>query len=154
MTADGFHWTTEFSVTKYATEEDFESDRPYTIDTYEGNLGLTEGFNEMWQLITAAGGTSFNNTTVLRVGSGTTAETAADTGLATSLGTATVSGAPTFGTGSATWTASFGAGTATGAWNEWTIENTAGKNLNRKVQSMGTKGAAEVWTLTTTLTLN
>lgn len=176
---DGFGWTTEFTVAKYDADIDTrrmrlarrlnERGHPWLVtrmerrfrrrhqareeNTYQGNLGLNVGFNEIWQLVTGAGGVVFGNTTVLRVGSSSAAEAATQTSVQTSLGSVTVSGAPTFGSQSATWTGSFGAGTATGAWNEWTVENTGGKNLNRKVASMGTKGAGATWTLTLTLTL-
>lgn len=156
MTSDGFHWTTSVTIEKWDDEQDRDAGLPPDrVETYEGNVGLNEGINEIWQLVTAAGGTAFGATTLLRVGSnaGPTAESASNTALDTSLGSVTVAAAPTFGAQSVTWTGTFGAGTATGAWNEWTVENTAGKNLNRKVTSMGTKGAGASWTFTPTLSM-
>jgi hypothetical protein len=151
---EAFHWTTRSTVTKYIDEAAFVDEDPYTIDEYEGNLGLNEGLQEIWQLVSGLGGTVYGATTVLEVGSSATAEAATQTGVQSSLGTATVTGAPSTSNQSITWTASFGAGTATGAWAEWCIKNTGGKDLNRKVQAMGTKGAGEVWTLAVTLTLS
>jgi hypothetical protein len=150
----GVAWSTESTVTKYASEADAAADQPYAVEHFTGNLGLNEGLAEIWQLVSGLGGTVYGATTILEVGSSATAEAATQTGVQTSLGTATVSGAPSTSNQSITWTSSFGAGTATGAWAEWCVKNTGGKDLNRKVQAMGSKGAGEVWSLAVTLTLS
>lgn len=151
---DGLTWTTLATVTKYVDAEAAQSGLPYAIEDYPGNAGLNEGLIELWQLITGLGGVVFGATALLGVGTSSTAVTpSTDTDL---LGTATyvtVSAAPTTTTPSCTWSASFPAGTGTGVWAEWSLKNTGGKNMNRAVSAMGTKGAGEVWTLTATLTL-
>jgi hypothetical protein len=146
-------WSTESTVTKYASEADAAADNAYAVEHFAGNLGLNEGLAEIWQLVAGLGGTAYGATTLLVVGSSATAEAATQTGVQSSLGSATVTGAPSTSNQSITWTASFSAGTATGAWAEWCIQNTGGKDLNRKVQAMGSKGAGEVWSLAVTLTL-
>jgi len=50
------------------------------------------------------------------------------------------------------WRGTFGTGDANYAWNEWGIFNSAtagaGRMLNRRVQSLGTKAAGSTWQLT------
>lgn len=50
--------------------------------------------------------------------------------------------------------ASFGTAEANFAWNEWGLFNAAsgGTMMNRKVESLGTKTAAQAWQLTVTIT--
>jgi hypothetical protein len=49
----------------------------------------------------------------------------------------------------------FGTGDANFAWNEWGVFNAsaAGTMLNRKVESLGTKTAAQSWQLTADITV-
>jgi hypothetical protein len=53
------------------------------------------------------------------------------------------------------WQSDFLTGEANYAWNEWSVRNSSGadKNINRKVQSLGTK-ASGTWTLTGQVTLS
>ena len=53
------------------------------------------------------------------------------------------------------WQSDFLTAEANWAWNEWSIRNQAAadKNINRKVQSLGTK-ASGTWTLTGQVTLS
>ena len=50
----------------------------------------------------------------------------------------------------------FGSGVANFAWEEWTVDNGAARNrnMNRKVQAMGTKVSGAVWQLTVDITLS
>jgi len=50
----------------------------------------------------------------------------------------------------------FGTAEANWAWNEWAVFNAAfgGTMMNRKVEALGTKTAAQSWQLTITNTLN
>jgi len=50
----------------------------------------------------------------------------------------------------------FGAGAAEYAWEEYVVDNgsVSGKTLNRKVESKGTKGAGESWSLTVQITIS
>ncbi|GAI97162.1 unnamed protein product, partial [marine sediment metagenome] len=62
---------------------------------------------------------------------------------------------PTFGTlQKVIFKSSFGAAEANFTWEEWTVDNgaAADKNLNRKVESLGTKSGG-TWTLEVSITL-
>jgi hypothetical protein len=67
-------------------------------------------------------------------------------------------GYPTYGTAQkATWRSTFGSSDANWVWNEISLSNTTldtGKNLNRKVQSMGTKVSGTTWVATLDITLS
>lgn len=148
-------------IRKFASEEDYRANKPYEISSFEGNLLLNEGINELWTILCSSGGTKFDNSNAyLGVGDSTTAESPTQTGL---LGTnkfykAMDAGYPTYGTNQkATWKATFGATEANFAWNEFTVANgnsDAAKNLNRKVSSQGTKQSGQVWELTLEITLS
>jgi len=116
----------------------------------EGNLLLNEGINEAWTLICGGTATAFNNANArIGVGDSSVAEAATQTDLQATtnkLYKAMDSGYPTFGSAQkATWRATFGSAEANFAWNEITVDNgsVALKNLNRKVQSMGTKASGK-----------
>lgn len=127
------------------------------------NLLLNEGINEAWELLCFDAATSavrYNaGNARIGVGNSATAAAATDTALlgASSAFQAMTSGFPTFGTAQkATWKASFGSGSGEFAWQEWTVDNGAArnKNLNRKVEPLGTKPAGVTWTLTVEITLS
>lgn len=132
--------------------------KPYEVIEVPGNLLLNEGIDEMERLITGTGSpTAFNNTNArIGVGNGTAAADATQTGLqgASTAFAGMDAGYPTVGTQKMTFRASFGAGAANFAWEEWTIDNgaTAAKNMNRKVQALGTK-AGGTWVATAEVTL-
>lgn len=123
----------------------------------EHNLFLNEGINDIWNKVVGTTGTAFNNANA-RVGTGTstTAAVATQTGL---LGT------PVFKAMDATYPLGAGAdqdvdfrGTFTGgeanqAWNEFSVDNGSGPNINlhRTVSAQGTKTSGQTWVLTVTL---
>jgi len=127
-----------------------------------GNLLLNEGINELWALVCGTGATLFDNThTYIGVGDSSTAEAATQTDLQASSNKtykAMDGGYPTYGASQyATWRSTFATGDANYAWNEITVSNTSsgsGKNLNRKVSSMGTKTSAASWVATLQITLS
>ncbi len=134
---------------------------PYEVIEGEGNLLLNEGINALWSILCETTPTEVrytNATSRIGVGNGSTAAAATDTGL---LGGSTAfkpmeSGFPTFSTSQkATFKSSFGDADANFAWEEWTIDNgaTPNKNLNRKVESLGTKTTG-TWTLEVSVTLS
>jgi len=132
--------------------------KPYEVREIEGNLLLNEGIDEMWDLITGAGGTAYNNTNArIGVGNGTATASATQTGL--QGGSTEFKGMeasyPTSTSQKATFKSSFGDSEANFAWEEWTVDNgaTADKNLNRKVESLGTKSSG-TWTLEVSITLS
>jgi hypothetical protein len=95
----------------------------------------------------------------LGVGNGNAAESATQTGLQGGSKTfkAMDSGYPQRAGQTAEWRASFGSGDANYAWEEFTVVNAsddAGKNLNRKASSKGTKTSGETWTLSLQVTFS
>ena len=135
--------------------------KPYEVIEREGNLLLNEGVNALWSILCETTATETRYTAAnarIGVGNGTTAAAATDTGLAgaSTAFKAMESGFPTFGSAQkATFKSSFGDTEANFAWEEWTIDNgaTPNKNLNRKVESLGTKSSG-TWTLEVSLTLS
>ena len=123
-------------------------------EVFGGNVGLNEGLQELIDIICGLDTpTKWDNGNArLGVGDGTGAADAAQTGL---LGTnktfkAMDSGYPQRSDQTAEWRATFGSGEGNHAWEEFTVVNGAddsGKNLNRKVESKGTKQSGETWTL-------
>lgn len=140
------------------------------IDVIEvpGNLGLNEGIDRLLDLLIGAGGTAFNNAnSYIGVGDTNTAAAASQTELQ-----ATQNAANRFYKGmnatfpvrtaeSVEWKADFTTSEANFAWAEWTIAAGATTasgsgflvgttNLNRKVQSLGTKTTG-TWTMSGTV---
>lgn len=118
----------------------------------KGNLLLNEGINAAWNLICGAGGTAFNNAnSYIGVGDSNTAASASQTGLQASsnkLYKAMDTSYPTSGSSQqAVWRSTFGSSDANWAWNEITVANgnsDSATNLNRLVQSMGTKASGDL----------
>lgn len=131
---------------------------PQEILVTDPNLLLNEGIQEMWDLIIAAAGTSaYNNATAdMGVGNSATAAAATDTGLlgASSLFKAMVATYPIRTAQTVDFRSDYLTGEANFAWEEASVRNgnTRNKNMNRKVQSLGTK-ASGTWTLTASITL-
>lgn len=127
---------------------------------FDGNLLLNEGINAMWTLICGGSETAFNNANA-RIGVGNS-NTAADPVQTALLGGSTafkaMDGAyPTYGTSQkATFRSTFGSSDGNFAWEEITVDNgsSANKNMNRKVQSMGTKASGTTWVATLEITLS
>lgn len=145
-----------------------ESLDPDSVVEVEGNAIVNGGKTRIAGLIIGSGSINPFSATygVLGVGTSSTAVGGADAAL---LGTAYYKGldtGPTNTSGSISAAANFGSGVAEHAWNEWcwaiaTGSITPGTNfatvtgsgvmLNRKVASLGTKGAGTSWTFTTTV---
>lgn len=125
-----------------------------------GNLLLNEGIQELWDLAIAAGGTTaYNNANAeIGVGDSSTAAAATQTDLqaaSNKLFKAMVATYPQRTNQTVDFRSDFTSGEANYVWAEWGIRNgnTRNKNLNRKVESLGTK-ATGTWTLTASLTLS
>jgi hypothetical protein len=126
-----------------------------------GNILLNEGINLLWTLACGGSGTPWNAANAyIGVGDGTTAESADQTGL---QGTnrqykAMDAGYPTYGSNQqAKWQSTFGSADANFTWNEITVANGSSDtatNLNRKVQSLGTKASGTTWIAQLTITLS
>lgn len=125
----------------------------------EGNLFLNEGIQELWDLAIAAGGTTaYNNANAdIGVGDSNTAEVATQTDMqaaSNKLFKAMVATYPIRTNQTVDFRSDFTTAEANWAWQEWGVRNgvTRNKNLNRKVQSLGTKTTG-TWTLTASLTI-
>lgn len=170
---DQIRWKTVYKIDRWASENDRimrvqysekEAKRLFGINqhtTFEKNLLLNEGINELFTLICSSSGTKWDNTNARTgVGSSSTAAQATDTGLLGGSKTFKAMDAtyPTYGTSQkATWKSTYGSSDGNHAWEEFTIVNASddtGKNLNRKVSSQGTKQSGQTWELTIEITLS
>jgi len=151
--------------------------RPDQVVEVDGNLLMYGGADLLWlglkgSLTTTTGqqGTVFSGTakgTAIGVGDSSAAAAATQTNLqavTNKLRKKVDTGYPTHTTGTAGSTQSkiifkstFSTAQANFAWKEWGIFNStgaaAGRMLNRKVESLGTKSSAATWALTITLSL-
>lgn len=152
-------------ITPFAKEgreaEFYRLFNPYEVKEIEGNLLLNEGINALWSILCEATPTEtrYTNTNArIGVGNGTNAASAEQAGL---LGASTEfkameTGYPTFGSNQkAVFKSSFGSTEGNFTWEEWTVDNgsVADKNLNRKVESLGTKTTG-TWTLEIEISLS
>ncbi len=146
----------------------------YLLDNFElmqalgfhGNCLLDEGINELWALVAGTGATKFDNANAcIGVGDDATAADHEDTGLkaAANAGThklyvAMDGSYPTYGSSQkVTYRSTFASAQANFHWQEITVANgnsDAAKNLNRKVQDMGTKASGTSWVATLENTLS
>jgi hypothetical protein len=120
-------------------------------EVFEGNLGLNEGIAELIDIICGLGTpTKWDNTNArLGVGNSNVAADPTQTALqgATKTFKAMDTGYPQRSAQTAEWRATFGSAEGNHAWEEFTVVNAAddtGDNLNRKVESKGTKVSGEI----------
>ena len=159
--ADASGWKALCIVEKFRDQAARERGEAYERLEGGGNLALNEGLNYIWDRVCAGSGTALDAANAyIGVGDSNAAADATQTGLQAStnkLYKGMDSGYPTYGTDQkVTLKATFGTNDANFAWEEWTVANgnsDAAVNLNRKVESKGTKPSGEVWTLTCVLTL-
>lgn len=133
------------------------------LTTFQHNLLLNEGINELFTIIcSASSGTKFDNTNAyIGVGDSSTAESASHTGLQAStnkLYVAMDGSYPTYGTSQkATWRSTYTSANGNFAWNEFTVANgnsDSADNLNRKVSSQGTKQSGQTWEISLEITMS
>jgi hypothetical protein len=122
---------------------------------FPGNCFLKEGINEIFTLVCGTGATKFDNTNAnLGVGDSDTVADDDDTDLlgANKKYVAMDASYPTYGSSQkATWRSTFGTPDGNFDWKEITVANGssgASKNMNRKVQAMGTKTSDYTWITT------
>ena len=131
------------------------------IDKFQGNVLLNEGIQLLEDIIAGIDETSNkwdSSNARLGVGNGTASESASQTGL---QGTSKAfkgmdSGYPSRSGQTLSWRATFGDSEANFAWEEFTVVNgsdDSATNLNRKVESKGTKSGGN-WTLTLQITFS
>jgi len=135
-----------------------EGHRPIEERVVEGNLALQEGIVALFNLLAGETETAFNNgNAYLGVGDSSTAAADTQTGLQAStnkLYKGMDTGYPVVGGASdkkVTFRSTFGSSDANFAWNEWSVANgssDSADNLNRKVESLGTKSEGSSWQLT------
>lgn len=165
MTGHDIKWRVKTTLEKYRDGET----EPYEVLEDEGNLLVYGGASVIWQKLIggASGGDVFSNTYAhIGVGDSGTAAAADQTDLQaatnkhyepmdatypTHTDSTSASSAATV-----TFRSTFETTDANFAWNEWGIFNalSAGRMLNRKAQSFGTKTSADSWVLTIALTLS
>lgn len=161
--ADGGRWSPVATITKYATEADYEAGTPYAEETFEGNLLTNAGIDRMLDLTFGLGATQAFDATHLRIGVGdsSTAAAASQTDLqaATNKQWKTIDSRARSAE-TVTIIATFGTSQANFAWAEWAMDQGTADGttvtapmLNRKVASMGTKASGAVWVFTVTATL-
>ena len=162
------HWRVDWTVEKYheniadfegSAQEFYERFSPYETIEREGNLLLNEGIALLLDLLIGAGGTPYNNANAqIGVGDSATAAAATQTDLQAATNKLFKGMDATFPSRTnqtVTWKATFGGAEANWAWNEWAIRNSAaaGIDLNRRVESLGTK-VSGTWTITVTVTVS
>lgn len=166
-------WLAKARVDKYegdVTPEQIAAGQAKLIESIEreDNLLLIGGASALWQRLVdgATSVTVFSNANAhLGVGDSTTAEADSQTDLQAATNKLRKAMDATYpqhtdSTSSSaaktvTFRATFGTSDANFAWQEWGIFNasSAGRMLNRKVTSLGTKTSAATWVFTVTLTL-
>lgn len=178
--SEGLTWKCHTRVEKYAAGiADVQSGRvkPYAVDEVEGNLLTYGGADVLWAgligNVTATSGLAYtkfdNGNAAIGVGNSTTAAVATQTALQANSSRRFHKGMdatyPTHTTGTAASTSSkvvfkatFSTAQANWAWQEWCLRNStlssgAGRMLNRRVQSLGTKSSAATWSMQVTLSL-
>ena len=131
-------------------------------EEFVANLALNEGLGELIDLAFGLGApTAFDTTNgYLGVGDSNSAAAADQTGLqaaANKLYKVFDDGYPSRAGQTVEARVTFGSAEANFAWNEYTLANgnsDAAKNLNRKVESKGTKSSGETWTLSLQITFS
>lgn len=153
-------WQPKWIIKKYADDTAFISGMPTEVLELPGNLLLNEGITEFLTLLIGGSATAYNNANArIGVGDSSTAESAAQTDLQAAVNKlykAMDATYPQVSGQTVTFRATFGATDANFAWNEITVDNgaVAGKNLNRKVQGMGTKANPAIWVVSLQVTIS
>lgn len=161
-------WSVRWELSKHSTPggEAPTVDNRYELIVREGNLLTYGGISAIWERLIGTGVTAFDSSNAyIGVGDSATAAAATQTDLqaaSNKLRKAMDSTYPqhTDGTtspsASITFKSTFGSSEANFAWAEWGIFNasSSGRMLNRKVESLGTKGSGSTWVLTITLSLS
>jgi hypothetical protein len=166
-------WVAQVRVDKYEGDwsaEEIEAGlaEESFVETVErqGNLLTIGGVSALWERLIGTSVTAFDNANAyLGVGDSTTAAADTQTDLQASLNKTRKAMDATYpqhtdstsssGAKSITYKATFGTADANYAWQEWGLFNaaSAGRMLNRKVESLGTKTSAGTWVLSVTLSL-
>lgn len=135
--------------------------QPFEVREIPDNILINVGITEMWNLIIGEAAAPYNNAnSQIGVGSDATAEDA------TQIGLIDVSAAfvgmeasfPVLAGQSVTWRGVYDGATANFDWREFSVANgspaTTGIQMNRKVDTQGTKAPGQTWTLDLAITLS
>lgn len=144
-----------YTIDKYRDLDAFNRGERYERVVIDHNCFLNEGIDLLWSLGCGGAGTPFDNANAfIGVGDSTEPADPVQTGLqalVNKLYKEMDDGYPEYGSDQlATWRATFDAGEANWQWNEVTVANgdsDADVNLNRLVQTVGTKASPGVWTV-------
>lgn len=158
MIQEKLHWDVKWMITKYLNDEDRKNNRPYAVEKFKSNMLLSEGINEMLDLLIGAAATAYSNANAeLGVGNSSAATATSQTDL--QGGSTKWKGMeatyPQVSGRTVTFKSEFGSTEANFLWHEFSVRNgsSADKNLNRRVTNKGTKASGETWTLTLTITI-
>lgn len=170
MKTEALGWKVRTMVEKFdgdytAEEIAARGIKPVEVFHERGNLVTNAGIQRIIDQLIGATTAPYNNTNCrLGVGNSSTAASAGQTDLQASAGSSNRqfkmmdSTYPSRSSQTMTFKATFASGEAQFAWNEWCIDKGTADGttvtapmLNRKVSSMGTKGAVS-WALTVTIT--
>lgn len=154
----GAHWTIERWDSK---EAQVAGKPPYSVSEIEGNVLLTEGAAQIWNvLIGGAAATGYFNATTAFLGVGGSALPAAAAAQTELYGVSTMYKGMTetypsvAGSSVLQFKSEFASAEGNFAWEEFTVRHSGTqKNLNRLVSAQGTKQSGQVWTLTLSLSL-
>lgn len=119
---------------------------------YPLNTMLTQGIDQIWDLIAASDANNYNNSNArIGVGTGSSAANATQTGLqgaSTDFNAMEATYPLTNTTKRIDFKSSWASGDAEFHWQEFTVDNgnSANDNLNRIVSDKGTKTSGETWT--------
>lgn len=153
--------TSNWTIEKYASDDDFAAGKISEVVEVKGNLGLNEGLTELLTLLIGGAATAFSNANAyIGVGDSSTAAVASQTGLQAATNK-TYKGMfdetfPSVTNQTVSFKATFGSSEGNHSWQEITVANgnsDTAKNLNRKVQDMGTKTSGATWVVTVNVTI-
>lgn len=151
-------WRADWMVEKWHPGRAPEDGAPDEVVEFRDNLLLNEGITRLLNLLAGTTTNPYSNANArLGVGTSNTAAAASQTALqAGGVFKAMDATYPTVAAQTITFRSTFGSADANQAWEEFSVDNGSGpnENLNRKVQSLGTKVVGSTWILTVTITLS
>lgn len=155
MVTDRIGWKAEWDIQRFYNSDDYQRGVSYWNTHIDGNLGLNEGIEEALKLIIGEAADAFSNANA-RLGTGTsnTAAAADQAGLlANGVYVAMDATYPQISSTSVIFRSTFDGNTANQSWQEFSVDNNNGINLNRKVSDQSAKVAGQIWVLTLTITM-
>lgn len=144
---ENFCWLAGYRLEKFHEG----SVKPFEVREGKGNTGLEEGFDKIWALVIGGSNPYDNASAQIGVGNGTLAANATQTGLQGEsthfAGMTTNYPTSKDEAGKMYFKSEFATNEANFAWEEWGVNEDADtKELNRKVESLGTKSGG-TWSL-------